>query len=69
MVRVSDERNGWDAERVTCRPCRGTGRVLSTLGGAEHELRCPWCAGTGEYPAGRDAQQAPAERSPTTEHQ
>ncbi len=61
---MADQPNGWDSGRVTCRPCRGTGRVLSMLGGQEHELGCPWCAGSGEFVAGRDAQQSPAEQPP-----
>jgi len=59
---MTDEHNGWDSARAACRPCRGAGRVLSTLGDQEHELTCPWCAGTGVFIAGRDAQQAPAEQ-------
>ena len=30
-----------------CRPCRGTGKVVSNLGGTPHEVTCPWCEGTG----------------------
>ena len=58
---MSEEQNGWDAARAQCRPCRGTGRVLSTLGGQEHELTCPWCSGSAQFIPGRDAQQSPAE--------
>ncbi len=42
-------------------PCRGTGRLISGLGGTPHEVTCPWCRGTGERIPGIDAQQAPAE--------
>jgi DnaJ-class molecular chaperone len=48
----------------TCRPCRGTGRLTSGLGGEPHEVQCPWCQGTGRPIPGIDAQQAPAETSP-----
>jgi hypothetical protein len=47
-----------DDARATCTPCRGTGKLISGLGGAPHEVTCPWCGGTGEFQAGRDAQQA-----------
>ncbi|MBB4664856.1 hypothetical protein [Conexibacter arvalis] len=32
-----------------CRPCRGTGRLISGLGGTPREVTCPWCAGTGQF--------------------
>ena len=49
-------------DRSVCTPCRGTGRVVSTLGGDAHEVTCPWCGGSGRFSPGRDAQQAgPAE--------
>jgi hypothetical protein len=47
--------------------CRGTGRVISNLGGTPSTVECPWCAGSGLRPADIDAQahwpreQAPAE--------
>jgi DnaJ-class molecular chaperone len=45
-------------DEVTCRPCRGTGKVTSGLGGEQTEQQCPWCGGTGERQPGRDAQEA-----------
>ncbi len=36
--------------------CRGTGQVISNLGGTPSKLTCPWCAGSGERVAGIDAQ-------------
>jgi DnaJ-class molecular chaperone len=45
-----------------CSPCRGTGKLLSKLGGDEHEVTCPWCGGTGVRDPARDAQEHPAER-------
>ena len=45
-----------DARRI-CTPCRGTGRVISGLGGNPHEVICPWCGGSGTFQSGRDAQQ------------
>jgi hypothetical protein len=39
-------------------PCRGTGQVVSTLGGETRKLPCPWCQGTGVRTSGIDAQAA-----------
>jgi DnaJ-class molecular chaperone len=50
-----------DANR--CWPCRGTGTVISNLGGTQHEVTCPWCGGTGRFQSGRDAQDSPAEQT------
>jgi DnaJ-class molecular chaperone len=50
------------ADRSTCTPCHGTGIVLSSLGGEQHRVTCPWCDGSGKFAPGRDAQQSPAER-------
>jgi hypothetical protein len=36
--------------------CRGTGQVISNLGGAPSTLACPWCGGSGERQPGSDAQ-------------
>jgi hypothetical protein len=47
-----------DNPRGTCTPCRGTGKLVSGLGGNPHEVTCPWCGGSGEFQPGRDAQQA-----------
>jgi hypothetical protein len=38
--------------------CRGTGRVISNLGGTPKELTCPWCGGGGVRVPGVDAQAA-----------
>jgi hypothetical protein len=43
-------------------PCRGTGRVISKLGGEERELPCPWCQGSGVKTPGVDTQAAWRER-------
>jgi DnaJ-class molecular chaperone len=48
-------------DRSTCTPCRGTGRLKSSLGGQSHEVTCPWCGGDGRFISGRDAQAEPAE--------
>ena len=41
-----------------CRPCRGTGLLISNLGGAPSTVPCPWCDGTGHFTLGHDAQAA-----------
>ena len=53
-----------EARSTVCSPCRGTGKLISGLGGTPHEVTCPWCRGTGEFIPGADAQQAPAEGEP-----
>jgi hypothetical protein len=37
-------------------PCRGTGKVISNLGGTAKQLSCPWCEGGGVRLTGVDAQ-------------
>ena len=39
-----------------CMPCRGTGRVISNLGGTETSVTCPWCGGGGVRLTDIDAQ-------------
>jgi len=43
---------------VPCAPCRGTGTVISNLGGTAREVTCPWCEGGGVQLPGHDAQHA-----------
>ena len=38
-----------DNARRTCTACRGTGKLISGLGGVSHEVTCPWCGGSGEF--------------------
>jgi DnaJ-class molecular chaperone len=45
-----------------CTPCRGTGQVLSTLGGSPQQVTCPWCEGSGRFQPGHDAQAARREQ-------
>ena len=37
-------------------PCRGSGRVISNLGGTPSTVTCPWCGGGGVRLAEVDAQ-------------
>jgi DnaJ-class molecular chaperone len=39
-----------------CMPCRGTGEVISHLGGTASTVTCPWCGGGGVRVPGVDAQ-------------
>jgi DnaJ-class molecular chaperone len=41
-----------------CPPCRGTGQVISNLGGEPSQVPCPWCEGGGVQLPGHDAQAA-----------
>jgi len=41
-----------------CHACRRTGQVISNLGGAPHDVTCPWCEGTGRFIPDHDAQAA-----------
>jgi hypothetical protein len=54
-------------DATMCTACRGTGKVLSSLGGTPHEVVCPWCEGSGHRIPGIDAQEHPAEGEPASE--
>jgi DnaJ-class molecular chaperone len=58
---MSPEPTAEQPDRTTCTPCRGTGRVISNLGGNTHEVTCPWCEGRGRFIREHDAQAQPAE--------
>jgi hypothetical protein len=55
---VSD---GSDESRE-CMPCRGSGQVISNLGGSPKTVTCPWCSGTGIRQPNVDAQATWRER-------
>jgi hypothetical protein len=56
------------AEPIPCPPCRGTGSVISNLGGTASTVACPWCEGTGVHDPEHDAQtQAPGAAGRTSE--
>jgi hypothetical protein len=37
-------------------PCRGSGKVISNLGGSASDVTCPWCEGSGVRTPGIEAQ-------------
>ena len=39
-----------------CMPCRGSGKLISKLGGEPSTVTCPWCDGGGVRLPGVDAQ-------------
>ena len=45
-------------------PCRGSGQVISNLGGTPKPVSCPWCGGSGVRLAGVDAQAKWTEQDP-----
>jgi DnaJ-class molecular chaperone len=57
---ASDDGGGGEAEAShgpqECMPCRGTGRVVSNLGGTASKITCPWCEGDGARKPEIDAQ-------------
>jgi DnaJ-class molecular chaperone len=58
---TTESAGGANDDRGACTPCRGSGSVISSLGGKPHEITCPWCGGDGRFHRGRDAQQAAGE--------
>jgi hypothetical protein len=47
-----------------CMACRGTGQVISNLGGTPSRVTCPWCGGGGLRLAAVDAQSRWGEPDP-----
>jgi DnaJ-class molecular chaperone len=75
-VSADEETPEIDDEAVPCTVCRGTGTLISNLGGSPSNVECAWCEGTGVYlGAEHDAQaakraaagEAPAETSSSAE--
>jgi DnaJ-class molecular chaperone len=58
MAARNDKRDQRD-EKI-CHPCRGSGTVISGLGGVQRRIACPWCGGSGVRDPARDAQEAGA---------
>jgi DnaJ-class molecular chaperone len=55
---MADDATTAPNETRACPPCRGTGRVVSRLGGSAQTVTCPWCEGSGHVIPGHDAQAA-----------
>lgn len=55
-----------DGKVEPCMPCRGSGKVISKLGGLERRVACPWCHGEGVRLMGADAQQWRSEQDKTS---
>ncbi len=61
----SEDLTGGSIEARECMACRGTGRVISNLGGTSSTIECPWCGGTGVRSPEIDAQARwPANEAP-----
>ena len=54
----ADEETPEAAEPVPCTVCRGTGTLISNLGGSPSNVDCAWCEGTGVFLPEHDAQAA-----------
>jgi len=53
-----DEETPEASEPVPCTVCRGTGALISNLGGSPSTVPCAWCEGTGTFLPDHDAQAA-----------
>ena len=53
-----DDETGASNGQTECSACRGTGKVISALGGNDEEVTCPWCEGSGHFDPEHDAQAA-----------
>jgi hypothetical protein len=54
----ADEETPEAPEPVPCTVCRGTGTLISNLGGSPSNVDCAWCEGTGVFLPDHDAQAA-----------
>jgi DnaJ-class molecular chaperone len=54
----ADDETPEAAEPVPCTVCRGTGTLISNLGGSPSNVPCAWCEGTGTFLPDHDAQAA-----------
>jgi len=55
---VSAEESPETPEPRPCTVCRGTGMLISNLGGSPSQVPCAWCEGTGTFLPEHDAQAA-----------
>lgn len=56
MAREQDQQPAEPVEPAACAPCRGTGQLLSNLGGEQSTVVCSWCEGSGVQLPAHDAQ-------------
>jgi DnaJ-class molecular chaperone len=54
----ADEEDPETPDPVPCTVCRGTGTLISNLGGSPSQVQCAWCEGTGTFLPEHDAQAA-----------
>jgi DnaJ-class molecular chaperone len=52
----SEDRTEEAHEPRECMPCRGSGQLISNLGGTPSTVTCPWCEGGGVRLVAIDAQ-------------
>jgi DnaJ-class molecular chaperone len=53
---VSADEETLDDQPLPCSVCRGTGTLISNLGGSPSQVTCAWCEGTGTFLPDHDAQ-------------
>src|SRR3954469_235179 len=53
---VAAEETPQALEPSPCTVCRGTGTLISNLGGSPSQVPCSWCEGTGTFLPDHDAQ-------------
>jgi DnaJ-class molecular chaperone len=53
----SDEETDEVIDPLPCSVCRGTGTLISNLGGTPSTVTCAWCEGTGTFLGEHDAQE------------
>jgi DnaJ-class molecular chaperone len=62
----ADEEKDEVLDPTPCSVCRGTGTLISNLGGSPSQVPCPWCEGTGTF-LGPDHDAQAARREATGE--
>jgi DnaJ-class molecular chaperone len=59
---TAEEESPEAIEPQPCSVCRGTGTLISNLGGEPSTVSCAWCEGTGTFLPDHDAQAAASAR-------